>query len=187
MIHCCRYRRYTVFAFLTLCASFANLCIAQSNSRVSAFTTCVDSAGNFSLCSLHSWDLASGYSANEQGQAASLFKGSFDPEAKEQECSQATKPSSLEIRLSNPDLSVGDRIYLDDFIIEAFDDNGNLIPEVPILVYVLSQDGMLETDSNWDYVEIFSYGHADFFAEYYCRESPGMPGVSSSFTLIVTL
>jgi hypothetical protein len=113
--------------------------------------------------------------------------GSPNLEETAQECGQAPTPSSLEIRLSNPDLRPGDRIYLEDFIIEAFDENGDFIPEVPILVYVLSQGGMLEADPNWNYVEVSSYGHADFFAENYCSDSSFGLGVTESFSLTVTL
>jgi len=58
--------------------------------------------------------------------------GSLNEEG--QECVQASTPSSLDIRLSNPDLRPGDRIYLEDFIIEAFDEVGNFIPEIPVIV-----------------------------------------------------
>ena len=181
------HRNFSILCFLTLFALFTNAGMAQSESRIGAFTTCIDSNGDAFLCTLNSWDLALGYSASRRGDSAFLIMGSVNPEEQEQECSQAPTPASLEIRLSNPDLSPGDRVYLEDFIIEAFDENGDLIPEVPILVYVLSQEGMLEANPNRNYVEVFSYGHADFFAEYYCSESFSRPGIGASFSVMVTL
>ena len=178
--------KFSILAFLTLCAFSINAGTAQPVSRIGAFTNCIDSNGDAFLCTQSSWDLAFGYSASRQGDSASLIKGSLNKEEQIQECSQAPRPSSLEIKLSNPDLRPGDKIYLEDFIIEVFDKNGDFIPEVPVIVYVLSQEGMLETDPNWDYIEVFSYGHADFFAESYCSEPFGRPGISESTSLTVT-
>jgi len=132
MNRCIRHCKFSIPGFLTFCAIFANTGMAQQESRVSAFTTCVESTGAAYLCTLHSWDLAFGYSASEPGNSAYLIMGSLNEEG--QECVQASTPSSLDIRLSNPDLRPGDRIYLEDFIIEAFDEVGNFIPEIPVIV-----------------------------------------------------
>jgi hypothetical protein len=183
MAHKGIYRTFAGLTFLTAFASVFNVSVAQSAGQFSAFTSCVDSGGTVYLCTQHSRDLAMGYSSGQQGNSASLLKSAYVPEVKEEECSQSPTPSSLEISLSNPDLIPGDRIYLDDFIIEAFDENGNFLPEVPVLVWAMAQEGMLESNSNSDYVEIYSYGSATFAADWYCSE--GTPPVTESFILTI--
>ena len=120
MSRCIHHGKFSILGFLTLFALYTNAGMAESSSRFGAFTNCVDANGDAFLCTQNSWGLALGYSASKLGDSAFLIMGSLNPKQQELECSQAPTPASLAIRLSKPDLRPADRIYLEDFIIEAF-------------------------------------------------------------------
>jgi len=56
------------------------------------------------------------------------------------------------------------------FTIEAYDENDYFLPEVPVRIEVLAQDGMLNARSDEEYVEVASFGQASFLVSYYCQQ-----------------
>lgn len=166
----CNSIKCTALAFLPIFVAMINVCAAQSVSQISAFTTCMDADGNSRLCVQNSWDLAEGYSAKELGAPATLGKEAFTIDTAQDACDLAAIPSSLKISLPNTTPRLGDKIYLEDISIEAYDENENFLPELPVLVKVLSQPDMLMARSDWDYVEVYAIGYATFMVHFYCSE-----------------
>lgn len=165
---------FTVGAFFSLLIAMINVCVAQSVSQISTFTACMDEEGNSYLCVQKSWDLAEGYSAKEEGAPATLSKSEFTSNTAQEACDLAAIPSSLKISLPNTNPRPGDRIYFEDIIIEAYDENGYFLAELPILVKVLSQPDMLMARSDWDYVEVSTSGYATLMVHFYCRKFTGV-------------
>lgn len=95
------------------------------------------------------------------------------------DCSAVPVPASIATSLTNPNPDMGERIYLEDFSFVALDTDGNVIPEIPISIVVLAQEGMLLTDPQWDYVEIQSFGFASFMIQASCPGVAGTDGIVS--------
>ena len=172
------------FVFLALTFLIAvNDSAAQPPAQFSAFTTCIDSDGVSSLCTQQSWVMAEGFSAEEQGFPALLGNGIFSSDSGQEACANSLIPASIEVSLVNPNLVIGERLYFEDIIIEAFNEDGEFLPFLPVIIAAISQDGMLAFQPNWEYVQVSSFGYATLMASFYCGR---LAQVVGDFTLLVT-
>jgi len=149
------------------------LCIgniaAQNSSRFSAFMTCFDEDGSAELCAVDSWFLAEGFTGADQSEAASLRGDPIDSYTDLDICQTTPAPASITVSLENSDLEIGDRIQFQDFAIGAFHTNDTYLPETPIRIDVISQEGMLSHEPDQDFIEITSFGMASFIVSFYCE------------------
>ncbi len=159
----------------------ATLVLAQPSSSMSAFMVCVNDDGSSGLCTVHGWDWAEGYSA-EQWDGVSTLWPLGGGATSELSCVGVADLSAIAVELGNTTVESGDRIYLEDFLIVAIDDEENLLPEVPVKITVMAQDGMLLSDPQWNYVEINSFGYATFMVQSAC---PGAVAIGSDVSIQV--
>lgn len=144
--------------------------LAQPFTQLNAFTTCMDADEKLSLCPMKSWHMAEGFSAEERSSLASLENRIFTAESALEACANSSIPASLKISLVNDSLVIGDKLNFEDILVEAFDESGDFLPSVPVIVSTLSQDGMLSAHPDWEYVEVFSYGFATLMVSTYCAD-----------------
>lgn len=151
---------------------------AQSSSGFSAFVAHIDEDGRASLTTQHAREMATGFSAYAQGEAALVASGLFetDPDVEEAVCADTSIPAAFEISLRYPDPVIGDRIYFEDIVVEAFDEYRSFVPGVPIILYELSPDDMLLSSPGWEYVEVAAHGFASFVVHAYCDQSALVAG-----------
>lgn len=69
-------------------------------------------------------------------------------------------------------LSVGDRIYRNDrtqLVVEAYDEIGQFIAQVPISVSIVSSSDVMTSRSDWDYAEAVAPGRAEIVITFACE------------------
>lgn len=85
-----------------------------------------------------------GYSSATLSSFANVYSRAFTIYTHVEACGKAPEVSEIEINYPKEIIKVGDRIQanssddsiVSDFIINAFDEDGNFLPSVPIFVYV---------------------------------------------------
>jgi hypothetical protein len=143
---------------------------AQPSFQFNAFAPCIDTDGKESLCAQESWTIAESFSPEGHSLPASLENHFFTVDSLNEACENSRIPAFLDISLGSLRPVIGDRIYFEDIIIEAFDENSEFLSTLPIHVSALSQDGMLKAHQDWDYVEVSSFGHAMLIVNFYCDQ-----------------
>lgn len=170
------YKVWTLGLLLGLGSFSASKVEAQGAGRVSAFSTCLDAEGVASLCTMRGRNVAEGFSAGEEGGFASLVASSDGFYMPADVCDSPVKAAAIRVRLLHPRPDIGERIYFDDFMVEAFDDEGAFLPELAIVVVLLSQPDALLVNANWDYIEVGKPGLSSLMVFPYCQEGADVAG-----------
>ncbi len=145
----------------------------QAQTGEHAFVTCVKHDGNLNLCAMELIGTLEGYSSAMEGWAARLGPNPFTEEAAFAACAIAPTPTSLEIDIIEPNLHSEDRIYFNDIIVDAYDEAGNFLMDVPVKIRLLTEEGVLSFESSLGYIEAMGLGNAALEASPYCGNIKG--------------
>jgi len=168
-------------SFIGSAALLGSPVIAQA--PLSAFSVCIDRDGEAGLCSVQSEPIATGYSVIT-ADSPNLWTTDIQTfSADETFCHSGTAVNELSISLFRFNLAIGDRIEIGEFSVSAFDETGRGIPNVPVRLEVMAQEGMLRIDSAGGFLEIVSFGVVTFLARSNCPESSGRENFSIQFTV----
>lgn len=115
-----------------------------------------------------------GYSSAEPSSAANIYSRTFTIYTHKDACDKSPVVSEIRIKYPKEIIEVGNRIHanspddsiVSDFIIKAFNAEGNFLPSVPIYVDVNLQDSTLDFDPGIIY--------RDATMNYWEARKPGM-------------
>jgi hypothetical protein len=128
-----------------------------------------------------------GYSSAQPSIPARIYYRVFTIYTHQEACEKSPKVSVISLRLPSTRMRVGDKIktnspddsIVSDLVIEAFDEDGNFLPAVPVYVMAVSQGktidydpGILYRDGSMDYWEARSPGKFDIGVSWACPSSP---------------
>jgi hypothetical protein len=128
------------------------------------------------------WFFAEGYTSDTVDTAAKVDHRAFTIVGGQEACDKSPMPAEFRVKPRSIYLKIGDRLYRDDLIIEAYDEDGKFISSVPIVIQILGRDDLLKGGSDRDYVEAVSTGTGRLLVGWRC---PGEP-VQVSVTILVT-
>jgi len=127
-----------------------------------------------------------GFSSSNLATPANVYYRAFTIYSLESACEKSPEVSSIKLHVPNGTLYVGERLHantpddsvVSDFIIEAFDREGNFVANVPVQVSVYSVDrtstfdpGIVYRDASMDYWEARKPGEFAVFVRWSCAES----------------
>lgn len=128
-----------------------------------------------------------GFSSAEPSIPANIYYRAFTIITLQEECEKSPEVSKITLRLANTTIEVGDRVHsnspddstVSDLVIEAFDDEGNFLPSVPVHVGAGSQGrtidydpGVIYKDASMEYWEARKPGKFDIGAIWACSSNP---------------
>lgn len=116
---------------------------------------------------------AEGYSSEASGLPAGLSWREFTIYTGREACAASPVPSAFVIRPAPIVLKVGERLHRTpdtELIIEAYDQKGTFLPRVPIIVNIASPEEVLESRSDWNYMEAAAPGEGELTTLWYCAD-----------------
>lgn len=119
---------------------------------------------------------AEGHSSAKPGASAALSYREFTIYLAEEACAHSPVPSRIEVRLARSSLSIGERIHRtssSELIVEAYDEEGRFLPEIPILVDVDAPLDVAGSRADWDYLEARGAGEAKVVVTWLCGNVRG--------------
>lgn len=123
-----------------------------------------------------------GYTSAEPGGHADVRFRAFSVPMWPQMCDESPRPVELRV-LPNPIvMSIGDRIHRSnvttresELIIEAYGQDGEFQPQVPITISTTGLHGILDSRSDWDYMEAVATGEDELVVSWICDSGDGAP------------
>lgn len=135
---------------------------------------------------------AEGYSSVEPGGPSSIYFRAFTIITGRQECEKSQRPVELRVFPNPLRMNVGDRIYRSnieehpgELVVEAYDEGGNFLPAVPIIVTTIDVQKVTGSQSDWDYFEAIGEGEAELVVFWLCA-APNGAHVEARVRVLVT-
>ena len=120
-----------------------------------------------------SWQFAEGYSSPEPGLPAAIYYRAFTIYIMQEACEASPVPAEMKVRPDPLRLNIGDRVARTErtaLIIEAYNGDGRFIPAIPTIVDISDPDNIIDTRSDWDYLEAIAEGRAELTVKWACRD-----------------
>jgi len=132
-----------------------------------------------------------GFSSMVPGGQSDISFRAFTIYTLQEACEKSAVPAELRV-LPNPlVLKVGDRIHRSnaspsqgELIIEAYGEDGEFIPAVPVIVSTMDVQGVTAARSDWDYFEAIRTGEDDIVVAWPCTQ-PDEPWLEARARLLV--
>lgn len=133
-----------------------------------------------------------GYSSAEKGAPSDIYYRAFTIYTQQEACAISARPAELRVFPSPLILKVGDRIHRTnvemnpgDLIVEAYAEDGEFLPAVPIIVYTIDRQNVVSARSDWDYLEAMREGEDELVVAWACGSADGPP-LEARVRLVVT-
>lgn len=160
--------RSRLILFVLLLTLIAQPGFSQPGSRTGAFMTCTDADGNAGLCARSERELAEGFSSSVPGARATLASRYFTSVSGADACERSPIPTSFEVQLTRSAYAPGDRLYLDELGIYAFDAAGRFLGDVPVQIRILGDPESFVARSNRDFIEFVRPDTGVLHVYFYC-------------------
>ena len=136
-------------------------------------------------------EFGEGFSSMVPGGHSDISFRAFTIYTLQEACEKSAVPAELRV-LPNPlVLKVGDRIHRSnaspsqgELIIEAYGEDGEFIPAVPVIVSTMDVQGVTAARSDWDYFEAIRTGEDDIVVAWPCTQ-PDEPWLEARARLLV--
>jgi hypothetical protein len=119
------------------------------------------------------WSFAEGYTSATVDAVAPTGYRAFTTITGPEACDISPEPGGFRIKPDTIELKVGDRLYRDKLVIEAYSRNGEFLPTVPIVIDIVDTDEVLAGRSEWNYAKATKPGSATLLISWLCGSVRG--------------
>lgn len=123
-----------------------------------------------------------GYSSSALGGPSDIRYRAFTIYTAQEVCAESKLPAVLRVRPSPLEMRIGDRIHRtnvgrnpSELIIEAYGENGEFLPAVPVIVSTVDVQNVTASRADWDYLEAVSEGEDELVVSWACTTPEGLP------------
>lgn len=129
-----------------------------------------------------------GFSSPTPNAPADIRFRAFTIYSLESACEASAAVERLNIMPNPLFLAIGDRVHRSNesvIVIEAYDENGEFLPSVPLVINLFDDQNTTTSRSDWDYFEAVREGEARLFTFWACAKQ-STQGVEASARIVVT-
>ena len=132
-----------------------------------------------------------GFSSKQPGAPSDIGARAFTIYTLQEACEESAIPAEIRVLPEPLVLKVGERLHRSntspaqsELIIEAYGEDGEFLPAVPVIVSTLDMQNVTESKSNWNYLEATRTGEDSIVVAWPCTP-PGEPWLESRARLVV--